>query len=74
MSQNPTLSQLFSLLESHLAPGPRVSSKQRGDWASGLPSLPAIASFLLSDDVPIRTWFPKENPFSFQTATTTMQA
>lgn len=28
----------------------------------------------LSDDVPIRTWFPKENLFSFQTATTTMQA
>ncbi|EDL93646.1 nasal embryonic LHRH factor, isoform CRA_f [Rattus norvegicus] len=27
-----------------------------------------------ADDVPIRTWFPKENPFSFQTATTTMQA
>ncbi|XP_038623837.1 NMDA receptor synaptonuclear signaling and neuronal migration factor isoform X2 [Tachyglossus aculeatus] len=28
-----------------------------------------------SDNVlPIRTWFPKENPFSFQTATTTMQA
>ncbi|KAM6047302.1 NMDA receptor synaptonuclear signaling and neuronal migration factor isoform 7-T7 [Theristicus caerulescens] len=27
-----------------------------------------------SDDVPIRTWFPKENLFSFQTATTTMQA
>ncbi|ELR46947.1 Nasal embryonic luteinizing hormone-releasing hormone factor, partial [Bos mutus] len=28
----------------------------------------------LPDDVPIRTWFPKENLFSFQTATTTMQA
>uniref|UniRef100_A0A2I3HL66 NMDA receptor synaptonuclear signaling and neuronal migration factor n=1 Tax=Nomascus leucogenys TaxID=61853 RepID=A0A2I3HL66_NOMLE len=28
----------------------------------------------VSDDVPIRTWFPKENLFSFQTATTTMQA
>ncbi|XP_029418430.1 NMDA receptor synaptonuclear signaling and neuronal migration factor isoform X6 [Nannospalax galili] len=28
----------------------------------------------MSDDVPIRTWFPKENLFSFQTATTTMQA
>ncbi|XP_069097493.1 NMDA receptor synaptonuclear signaling and neuronal migration factor isoform X3 [Pleurodeles waltl] len=28
----------------------------------------------VSDDVPIRTWFPKENMFSFQTATTTMQA
>uniref|UniRef100_A0A8C6N1A4 NMDA receptor synaptonuclear signaling and neuronal migration factor n=1 Tax=Mus spicilegus TaxID=10103 RepID=A0A8C6N1A4_MUSSI len=27
-----------------------------------------------ADDVPIRTWFPKENLFSFQTATTTMQA
>ncbi|XP_020936751.1 NMDA receptor synaptonuclear signaling and neuronal migration factor isoform X11 [Sus scrofa] len=27
-----------------------------------------------TDDVPIRTWFPKENLFSFQTATTTMQA
>ncbi|XP_073662991.1 NMDA receptor synaptonuclear signaling and neuronal migration factor isoform X16 [Tursiops truncatus] len=26
------------------------------------------------DDIPIRTWFPKENLFSFQTATTTMQA
>ncbi|KAF2985010.1 hypothetical protein EK904_007170 [Melospiza melodia maxima] len=26
------------------------------------------------DDVPIRTWFPKENLFSFHTATTTMQA
>ncbi|XP_072344308.1 NMDA receptor synaptonuclear signaling and neuronal migration factor isoform X2 [Scyliorhinus torazame] len=28
----------------------------------------------VSDDVPIRTWFPKENLFNFQTATTTMQA
>ncbi|KAM4877672.1 NMDA receptor synaptonuclear signaling and neuronal migration factor isoform 2-T2 [Thomomys bottae] len=28
----------------------------------------------VSDEVPIRTWFPKENLFSFQTATTTMQA
>ncbi|XP_072816706.1 NMDA receptor synaptonuclear signaling and neuronal migration factor isoform X5 [Vicugna pacos] len=28
----------------------------------------------VSDDTPIRTWFPKENLFSFQTATTTMQA
>ncbi|XP_009071802.1 PREDICTED: NMDA receptor synaptonuclear signaling and neuronal migration factor, partial [Acanthisitta chloris] len=28
----------------------------------------------VSDDVPIRTWFPKENLFSFHTATTTMQA
>ncbi|KAM5300358.1 NMDA receptor synaptonuclear signaling and neuronal migration factor isoform 3-T3 [Ctenodactylus gundi] len=28
----------------------------------------------VSDDVPIRTWFPKENLFSFQTAATTMQA
>ncbi|XP_074916555.1 NMDA receptor synaptonuclear signaling and neuronal migration factor isoform X5 [Chelonoidis abingdonii] len=30
--------------------------------------------YTISDDVPIRTWFPKENLFSFQTATTTMQA
>ncbi|XP_028353587.1 NMDA receptor synaptonuclear signaling and neuronal migration factor isoform X5 [Physeter macrocephalus] len=28
----------------------------------------------VSDDIPIRTWFPKENLFSFQTATTAMQA
>ncbi|XP_006900676.1 PREDICTED: NMDA receptor synaptonuclear signaling and neuronal migration factor isoform X2 [Elephantulus edwardii] len=28
----------------------------------------------MSDDIPIRTWFPKETFFSFQTATTTMQA
>ncbi|KAM5146695.1 NMDA receptor synaptonuclear signaling and neuronal migration factor [Mantella aurantiaca] len=28
----------------------------------------------VSDDVPVRTWFPKENLFTFQTATTTMQA
>ncbi|XP_032979694.1 NMDA receptor synaptonuclear signaling and neuronal migration factor isoform X6 [Rhinolophus ferrumequinum] len=28
----------------------------------------------VSDDTPIRTWFPKENLFSFQAATTTMQA
>ncbi|XP_006863716.1 PREDICTED: NMDA receptor synaptonuclear signaling and neuronal migration factor isoform X4 [Chrysochloris asiatica] len=28
----------------------------------------------MSDDIPIRTWFPRENLFSFQTATTTMQA
>ncbi|XP_030062472.1 NMDA receptor synaptonuclear signaling and neuronal migration factor [Microcaecilia unicolor] len=28
----------------------------------------------VSDDVPIRTWFPKENLFTFHTATTTMQA
>ncbi|XP_075415857.1 NMDA receptor synaptonuclear signaling and neuronal migration factor isoform X6 [Tenrec ecaudatus] len=27
-----------------------------------------------SDEVPVRTWFPKESLFSFQTATTTMQA
>uniref|UniRef100_A0A8D2J5Z2 NMDA receptor synaptonuclear signaling and neuronal migration factor n=1 Tax=Varanus komodoensis TaxID=61221 RepID=A0A8D2J5Z2_VARKO len=27
----------------------------------------------VSDDVPIRTWFPKENLFTFQTATTAMQ-
>ncbi|XP_074187555.1 NMDA receptor synaptonuclear signaling and neuronal migration factor isoform X9 [Rhinolophus sinicus] len=27
-----------------------------------------------ADDTPIRTWFPKENLFSFQAATTTMQA
>uniref|UniRef100_A0A8D2MTB0 NMDA receptor synaptonuclear signaling and neuronal migration factor n=1 Tax=Zonotrichia albicollis TaxID=44394 RepID=A0A8D2MTB0_ZONAL len=31
-------------------------------------------SLSLADDVPIRTWFPKENLFSFHTATTTMQA
>nr|XP_021403346.1 NMDA receptor synaptonuclear signaling and neuronal migration factor isoform X4 [Lonchura striata domestica] len=30
--------------------------------------------YTISDDVPIRTWFPKENLFSFHTATTTMQA
>ncbi|XP_004390720.1 NMDA receptor synaptonuclear signaling and neuronal migration factor isoform X5 [Trichechus manatus latirostris] len=28
----------------------------------------------MSDDIPIRTWFPKENLFSFQTTTTTLQA
>ncbi|XP_069039334.1 NMDA receptor synaptonuclear signaling and neuronal migration factor isoform X2 [Lepisosteus oculatus] len=28
----------------------------------------------VSEDVPIHSWFPKENMFSFQTATTTMQA
>ncbi|OCT65225.1 NMDA receptor synaptonuclear signaling and neuronal migration factor isoform X2 [Xenopus laevis] len=28
----------------------------------------------VSDDVPVKTWFPKENLFTFQTATTTMQA
>ncbi|XP_048368262.1 NMDA receptor synaptonuclear signaling and neuronal migration factor isoform X9 [Sphaerodactylus townsendi] len=28
----------------------------------------------VSEDIPIRTWFPKENLFTFQTATTTMQA
>ncbi|KAG8447409.1 hypothetical protein GDO86_014764 [Hymenochirus boettgeri] len=28
----------------------------------------------VSDDVPNRTWFPKENLFTFHTATTTMQA
>lgn len=28
----------------------------------------------VSDDVPIRTWFPKENLFNFHSATTTMQA
>ncbi|XP_049637937.1 NMDA receptor synaptonuclear signaling and neuronal migration factor isoform X2 [Suncus etruscus] len=28
----------------------------------------------VTDETPIRTWFPKENLFSFQTATTTMQA
>uniref|UniRef100_A0A670ZD60 NMDA receptor synaptonuclear signaling and neuronal migration factor n=1 Tax=Pseudonaja textilis TaxID=8673 RepID=A0A670ZD60_PSETE len=27
-----------------------------------------------ADEVPIRTWLPKENLFTFQTATTTMQA
>lgn len=33
-----------------------------------------LCSLSLADDVPIRTWFPKENLFSFHTATTTMQA
>uniref|UniRef100_A0A8D2MRC3 NMDA receptor synaptonuclear signaling and neuronal migration factor n=1 Tax=Zonotrichia albicollis TaxID=44394 RepID=A0A8D2MRC3_ZONAL len=39
-------------------------------------SVPAgcSGSLSLADDVPIRTWFPKENLFSFHTATTTMQA
>lgn len=39
-------------------------------------SAAVFSAFALSlpDDVPIRTWFPKENLFSFQTATTTMQA
>lgn len=32
------------------------------------------AFLLFADEVPIRTWFPKENLFTFQTATTTMQA
>ncbi|XP_050782479.1 NMDA receptor synaptonuclear signaling and neuronal migration factor isoform X3 [Gopherus flavomarginatus] len=35
---------------------------------------PKARVYTISDDVPIRTWFPKENLFSFQTATTTMQA
>ncbi|XP_034649570.1 NMDA receptor synaptonuclear signaling and neuronal migration factor isoform X5 [Trachemys scripta elegans] len=35
---------------------------------------PNARVYTISDDVPIRTWFPKENLFSFQTATTTMQA
>ncbi|XP_024907039.1 NMDA receptor synaptonuclear signaling and neuronal migration factor [Pteropus alecto] len=54
-------------------------------FALGQPPLPEAASRRkklermcsvdrVSDDTPIRTWFPKENLFSFQTATTTMQA
>lgn len=38
------------------------------------PVLVSHSLLSLLDDVPIRTWFPKENLFSFQTATTTMQA
>lgn len=41
--------------------------------ALGTPKPPGCL-FCLADDTPIRTWFPKENLFSFQTATTTMQA
>nr|XP_040142650.1 NMDA receptor synaptonuclear signaling and neuronal migration factor isoform X11 [Ictidomys tridecemlineatus] len=36
--------------------------------------LSLVSNGRFEDDVPIRTWFPKENLFSFQTATTTMQA
>ncbi|XP_046949688.1 NMDA receptor synaptonuclear signaling and neuronal migration factor isoform X8 [Lynx rufus] len=65
-----------------LAPGPSPSPRA---FALDQPPLPEATSRRkklermysvdrVSDDVPIRTWFPKENLFSFQTATTTMQA
>uniref|UniRef100_A0A8C6N1Z6 NMDA receptor synaptonuclear signaling and neuronal migration factor n=1 Tax=Mus spicilegus TaxID=10103 RepID=A0A8C6N1Z6_MUSSI len=63
-----------------LVPGP--SSRAFGLEQPPLPEAPGRHKKLermysvdgVSDDVPIRTWFPKENLFSFQTATTTMQA
>ncbi|EMP28359.1 Nasal embryonic luteinizing hormone-releasing hormone factor [Chelonia mydas] len=41
---------------------------------AALSSMQAASVQLSCCDVPIRTWFPKENLFSFQTATTTVQA
>ncbi|XP_025117895.1 NMDA receptor synaptonuclear signaling and neuronal migration factor isoform X3 [Bubalus bubalis] len=50
----------------------RLSLISNGRYEGSLPE--EAASGKPADDVPIRTWFPKENLFSFQTATTTMQA
>uniref|UniRef100_A0A673VIH1 NMDA receptor synaptonuclear signaling and neuronal migration factor n=1 Tax=Suricata suricatta TaxID=37032 RepID=A0A673VIH1_SURSU len=65
-----------------LAPGPGPSPRAFGLDQPPLPEATSRRKKLermysvdrVSDDVPIRTWFPKENLFSFQTATTTMQA
>ncbi|XP_049488546.1 NMDA receptor synaptonuclear signaling and neuronal migration factor isoform X4 [Panthera uncia] len=65
-----------------LAPGPSPSPRAFGLDQPPLPEATSRRKKLermysvdrVSDDVPIRTWFPKENLFSFQTATTTMQA
>ncbi|KAF5911645.1 hypothetical protein HPG69_007401 [Diceros bicornis minor] len=65
-----------------LAPGPSPSPRAFGLDQPPLPEATSHRKKLermysvdrVSDDVPVRTWFPKENLFSFQTATTTMQA
>jgi len=65
-----------------LAPGPSPSPRAFGLDQPPLPEATSRRKKLermysvdrVSDDTPIRTWFPKENLFSFQTATTTMQA
>ncbi|XP_005625101.1 NMDA receptor synaptonuclear signaling and neuronal migration factor isoform X8 [Canis lupus familiaris] len=65
-----------------LAPGPSPSPRTFGLDQPPLPEATNRRKKLermysvdrVSDDVPIRTWFPKENLFSFHTATTTMQA
>ncbi|KAK2503115.1 hypothetical protein MC885_004533 [Smutsia gigantea] len=62
--------------------GPSPSPRAFGLDQPPLPEAPSRRKKLermysmdrVSDDIPIRTWFPKENLFSFQTATTTMQA
>lgn len=53
--------------------GPESPPNREGS-GFGTPVLVSHSLLSLLDDVPIRTWFPKENLFSFQTATTTMQA
>ncbi|XP_070106614.1 NMDA receptor synaptonuclear signaling and neuronal migration factor isoform X4 [Equus przewalskii] len=65
-----------------LAPGPSPSLRTFGLDQPPLPEATSRRKKLermysvdrVSDDVPIRTWFPKETLFSFHTATTTMQA
>ncbi|XP_060055452.1 NMDA receptor synaptonuclear signaling and neuronal migration factor isoform X11 [Erinaceus europaeus] len=50
----------------------RLSIVSNGRYEGSLSE--EVVSGKPADDTPIRTWFPKENLFSFQTATTTMQA
>ncbi|XP_031807745.1 NMDA receptor synaptonuclear signaling and neuronal migration factor isoform X4 [Sarcophilus harrisii] len=65
---------------SQLAPAPSQQSFEMDQHPAPEPSgrrkkLERMHSIdRVSDEVPVRTWFPKENLFSFQTATTTMQA
>ncbi|XP_036606287.1 NMDA receptor synaptonuclear signaling and neuronal migration factor isoform X1 [Trichosurus vulpecula] len=61
----PAPSQQSFELDQHQAPEPSGRRKK-------LERMHSIDR--VSDEVPVRTWFPKENLFSFQTATTTMQA
>uniref|UniRef100_F6U3D0 NMDA receptor synaptonuclear signaling and neuronal migration factor n=1 Tax=Monodelphis domestica TaxID=13616 RepID=F6U3D0_MONDO len=61
----PAPSQQSFELDHHQAPEPSGRRKK-------LERMHSIDR--VSDEVPVRTWFPKENLFSFQTATTTMQA
>ncbi|KAM6431193.1 NMDA receptor synaptonuclear signaling and neuronal migration factor isoform 1-T1 [Liasis olivaceus] len=62
-------------LEHHQHQHPNHHQNQAGETGWRRKKLERMYSIdRVSDEVPIRTWFPKENLFTFQTATTTMQA